>query len=104
MPAHPRRLGVTPILVVFSLMLVACSSPASSASGSSPAPSPTLAASAAPTPEATEVAAFPVTITDDEGTSIDLAAAPRKIVSLTPATTEILFALGAGNRVVATDD
>ncbi len=29
---------------------------------------------------------------------------PRRIVSLTPATTEILFALGAGDRVVATDD
>ena len=29
---------------------------------------------------------------------------PKRIVSLTPATTEILFGLGAGDRVVATDD
>jgi iron complex transport system substrate-binding protein len=44
---------------------------------------------------------FPVTLTDDEGTQVTLAAEPKKIVSLTPATTEILFALGAGDRIVA---
>jgi iron complex transport system substrate-binding protein len=43
-------------------------------------------------------------VTDDEGTTVDVAARPEKIVSLTPATTEILFAIGAGDRVVATDD
>jgi iron complex transport system substrate-binding protein len=59
-------------------------------------------AAASPTPSATP--AFPVTVTDDEGTSVELAAEPKKIVSLTPATTEILFALGAGDRIVATDD
>ena len=45
-------------------------------------------------------AAFPVTLKDDEGTSVTLAAEPQKIVSLTPAETEILYAIGAGNRVV----
>jgi iron complex transport system substrate-binding protein len=105
MSAHSRRVGVTPILIaVLSFALVACSNPVSSAPGSSPAPSPTVATTGVPTPEATDVAAFPATITDDEGTSIALAAEPQKIVSLTPATTEILFALGAGDRVVATDD
>ena len=39
-----------------------------------------------------------VTLTDDEGTAVTLAAEPKKIVSLTPAATEILFALGAGDR------
>ena len=39
-----------------------------------------------------------------EGTAVTLKAEPQKIVSLTPATTEILFALGAGSRVVATTD
>jgi iron complex transport system substrate-binding protein len=39
-------------------------------------------------------------LTDDEGTAVELAAEPQKIVSLTPATTEILFALGVGDRVV----
>jgi iron complex transport system substrate-binding protein len=47
--------------------------------------------------------AFPVTLTDDEGTSVTIAAEPQQIVSLTPGTTEILFALGIGDRVLATD-
>nr|MBA2720838.1 ABC transporter substrate-binding protein [Chloroflexota bacterium] len=44
-------------------------------------------------------ATFPMTLTDDEGTRVALAAEPKTIVSLTPATTEILFALGVGDRV-----
>jgi iron complex transport system substrate-binding protein len=35
---------------------------------------------------------------------VEIAARPETIVSLTPATTEILFAIGAGDRIVATDD
>jgi iron complex transport system substrate-binding protein len=56
-----------------------------------PAPTPTPAPTAAP--------AFPVTITDDEGTQVTIATAPQKIVSLTPGTTETLFALRVGPRV-----
>lgn len=47
---------------------------------------------------------FPVTVTDDEGTSVAIPERPERIVSLTPGTTEILFAIGAGDRVVATTD
>ena len=39
-------------------------------------------------------------IRDDYGTIVRLAAPPRRIVSLNPATTELLFAIGAGARVV----
>lgn len=38
--------------------------------------------------------------TDDFGDTIALAAAPRRIASLNPATTELLFAIGAGARLV----
>jgi iron complex transport system substrate-binding protein len=62
---------------------------------------PTLAATLAPAPTAA-AAAFPVTLTDDEGATITIATKPKKIVSLTPASTEILFAIGAGPSVVAT--
>jgi ABC-type Fe3+-hydroxamate transport system substrate-binding protein len=37
---------------------------------------------------------------DDFGDTLSAGAAPRRIVSLNPATTEILFAIGAGNRLV----
>jgi iron complex transport system substrate-binding protein len=63
--------------------------------------------SAAPSPApsaASSAATFPVTLTDDEGTAVQISAEPQAIVSLTPANTEILFAIGAGDRVVATDD
>ncbi len=77
---------------------------ACSATGSSPsiAPSaaPTIAAASA-TPSPTPVPAFPASLTDDEGTAVKIATEPQKIVSLTPAATEILFAIGAGDRVVA---
>jgi iron complex transport system substrate-binding protein len=41
-----------------------------------------------------------VALRDDFGTVIDLRPVPRRIVSLNPTTTEILFALGASNRLV----
>ena len=66
--------------------------------------SATPVATTAPSPSPSAAPAYPVTLTDDEGTAVTLAAAPQKIVSLTPATTEILFDLGAGDRIVATDD
>lgn len=39
------------------------------------------------------------TLVDDEGTTTTLAAVPQTIVSLTPATTELLFAMGAGDKL-----
>jgi len=63
-------------------------------------PAPFVTPAPTPTPEPTAPPAFPVTITDDEGTAVTIPAAPQKIVSLTPATTETLFALGVGSRVV----
>jgi iron complex transport system substrate-binding protein len=43
-----------------------------------------------------------ITVTDDTGARIVLPAPATRIVSLTPGATEMLFAAGAGERVVAT--
>ena len=43
---------------------------------------------------------FPASLVDDERTTVAIPAEPLKIVSLTPAATETLFALGLGDRVV----
>ncbi len=48
-------------------------------------------------------AAFPVTVTGDNG-SVTIPAQPKRIVSLSAADTEILYAIGAGSQVVAVDD
>ncbi|TDB37706.1 MAG: ABC transporter substrate-binding protein [Actinobacteria bacterium] len=45
-------------------------------------------------------ASFPVTVTDDAGRSVTIPAKPERIVSLAPANTEILYSLGALDRVV----
>jgi iron complex transport system substrate-binding protein len=43
---------------------------------------------------------FPVTLTDDEGVEVTLEDPPDRIVTFAPSHTEILFALGLGDRVV----
>lgn len=43
---------------------------------------------------------WPVTIQDSLRRTVTIKSTPQRIVSLTPANTEILFALGAGDRVV----
>jgi len=45
-----------------------------------------------------------VVATDDTGTTVALAAPASRIVSLAPHATELLFALGAGSRIVGTLD
>ena len=45
-----------------------------------------------------------VSVTDDEGRTVELAQPARRIVSLAPHLTEQLFAIGAGDLIVATTD
>jgi iron complex transport system substrate-binding protein len=49
-------------------------------------------------------AAFPTSITDFQNRSVAISKRPERIVSIGPSNTEFLFALGAGDRVVGTDD
>jgi iron complex transport system substrate-binding protein len=92
-----------PILIALLAILVAACSGASTPRPTTP-PDATgsllPATTATPGPSAAPSAAFPTSVTDDEGTTVELKTEPQKIVSLTPAETEILFALGAGDRVV----
>jgi iron complex transport system substrate-binding protein len=97
-----RFLSRTLALVTLVLVLLGCGAgpgsplwtPGTGTAAPFVTPNPTAAPTATPAP------AFPVTVTDDEGTSVTIAAEPTKIVSITPSTTETLFALGVGSRVV----
>ena len=84
-------------LLILAFIVTACGAGATPVptTAPTPAPTPTLAPTPSPAP------AFPATITDDEGTAVAIAAEPQKIVALSPAATETLFAIGAGDRVVA---
>ena len=59
----------------------------------------------APGPPARDLTAgFPVSLTDAQGYLVRVEARPERIVSTAPTATEILFAIGAGDRVVAVTD
>lgn len=45
-------------------------------------------------------AAFPVTVTDDDGVDVTVPVEPKRIVTFAPSNTEIVFALGLGDRLV----
>lgn len=50
-----------------------------------------------------QASTFPLSITDDLGREVTFAQAPERIVSIAPSNTEILFALGLDDQVVAVD-
>lgn len=57
----------------------------------------------APTSPAAREDVFPITVVAANG-DVTLGARPDRIVSLSPTSTEMLFAIGAGDQVVAVDD
>jgi iron complex transport system substrate-binding protein len=86
-------------VLLTALLLAGCQSPPSNRERPAPQVSeqPTVA-----TPEVSSTAAFPRTVTDALGKRLELKAPPQRIVSLAPGNTELLFALGIGERVVGT--
>ena len=89
------RLRLLLIPSILALVLGACA-PAASQSPSSSTGLPS--ASAAPSFQ--ERSVYPLTLTDDAGRRVTLAAAPTRIVSLAPSNTEIVCALDACDRLV----
>ncbi|HEX5506393.1 MAG TPA: cobalamin-binding protein [Thermomicrobiales bacterium] len=75
----------------------ALASPARVATPASPVASP----GAAGTPAATT---YPLTLKDDAGRAVTLKASPQRIASLAASNTEILYALGLGDRVAGVEE
>lgn len=101
--AGPRALLVL-LGLALTMLLAACGD---GGSGATTTATTTATAPAAGTGEATPAATETPTaieVTDSSGETITLEGPPARIVSHSPAATEILFAIGAGDRVVAVDD
>jgi len=95
------------LFVIVGLLLTACGPEAAPAPASNPEPEPTAVTepTEVPMPEPTEET-MPKTMAfeDDMGNTIELAGYPHAIVSISASTTEILFAIGAGDQVVGRDE
>jgi len=94
-----RWLPVWVALVLFLGILAGCGVQSDVAN-----PSPTPDATPAETPEAAQTpeaqSDFPVEVTDYHGNVVTVTEKPATIISLAPAVTEVLYALGAGDRVI----
>ncbi len=111
-----RRSLLAALLSALVSSVVACASPSGTSAPATPSAGSAAVSSRSASPSAATGAvspaaalappkpAFPVTLSDFQGRSVSLPAEPRRIVSVGPSNTEFLFALGAGPRVVATDD
>jgi iron complex transport system substrate-binding protein len=96
-------------IVVIAIIVVASLGTALYYQGqnSNPTPSPSPTATPTSTPNLSPTAspsAFPVTLVDDYNNTVTITAYPQRVVSLAPANTQILFAVGAGNQVVGVTD
>ena len=87
--------------VAFAMLAAACTTADDDNTATATAEA-TEEAEATASPEA-PVAAFPRTIVDYGGATVVVEGEPRSIVSYSPGATEVLFALGLGDRVVAVD-
>jgi iron complex transport system substrate-binding protein len=106
------------LLVLATAVLLAACQPGTNQATPNTVPAASTAPTAAPgtvtsAPTATSAATATVAITastsavtvaGDDGTTVTLAANPQKVISLTPATSELMFALGAGDRLVGRTD
>jgi iron complex transport system substrate-binding protein len=101
-PTHRPFAARFAAILALAVLVAACGSAATPRPSIPPDATGSLipALTATPPPSASAAPAFPVTLTDDEGTKLELKSAPHKIVSLTPAETEVIYAIDAGDRLV----
>lgn len=52
---------------------------------------------------ATFASAAPITVTDDQGQTLTLPAPAKRVISLAPHVTELIYAAGGGSRLIAAD-
>ena len=89
----------TVLVAALALALAACASGTGSDAGSGTGATGATASGATSSTGGT----YPVSVTGTNG-DVTIASQPERIVSLSPSATEMLFAIGAGDEVIAVDD
>ena len=106
----PPRFLIT--IAAIALVAAACGTSSATAETSATTGEPTTTSTEAATTTASEIAttstvpdeaSFPITVETSNG-SVTIETQPEHIVSLSPTSTEVLFAIGAGEQVVAVDN
>jgi iron complex transport system substrate-binding protein len=84
---YQKKIRLILVAVIFIVVLAGCAAPQIA----SPAPAPTATSG-------------PLALTDGLGRAVQFDQPARKIISIAPSNTEILFAIGAGPQVVGRDE
>ena len=97
---------ITITVLIFSIACTSASPPPTKEPAAPPTPVPTPQEK--PTqqikPEPEDTTNFPLTVTDDLGRKVTINKLPKRIISLAPSITEILFALGLEDNIVGVTD
>lgn len=95
------------LLSSLAFIVASCASTPAAEPTAVPAPAateiPVVEPTLAPTAEPTEAPVANLVVTDGAGRAVEITEQVARVVSLAPSTTEIVYALGAGDRMVAVD-
>ncbi len=108
-----RIRNLFPLILTLALLAAACGDDATATTAAPPAATTAAVATTTAAAVTTTTAAvtttmetkplYPATVETDSG-PVTIAAMPARIISLSPTATETLFAVGAGDQVVAVDE
>ncbi|WNQ10235.1 ABC transporter substrate-binding protein [Paenibacillus aurantius] len=104
-----KRMGTGALGLVLAASLAACGSGKEGTGAATSSTQPTAQSSASPgasSPAAspkTGQTAYPLTIKDATGTDVVFEKAPERVTTLVPSETEIVFAIGAGDKIAGVD-
>jgi iron complex transport system substrate-binding protein len=99
-----QRILLVLVAAMMAVMLAACGADKSTDTKGNTAAVSTAAPEASQATEEAKSTVYPLTVKDASGKEVTFEKAPEKIVSTSPAETEILFALGLNDRIVGVSD
>jgi iron complex transport system substrate-binding protein len=102
---NPNRTGGLPaLLAVLALTVAACGASTVDSTAVAPTPAPSTTTESEPETTTAPAVQGPFAVVEAANGTVEIPDRPDSIVSLSPTATEMLFAVGAGDQVVAVDE